>query len=168
MLQRNERVTNQFQEWKPFRRRGVKKPKHGTSYKLPLGNSSSKLRTINLAFHETHSEVNFLIDSGSDVSIIKKPLIEDFSKAYKIKDFILEGIGEGHFILSQAMTLNHELFSHTFLIVPENFKIYQDGILGGDFFERLGADIEIIGKVHKRKDSEKSTTSYPWMTQTQI
>lgn len=82
---------------------------------------------------------SFIVDSGSDISIIKRNKINSTNQLNFNKKFKLIGITEGTaetIAETQAVLYfnNNTKIVHNFQVVQENFPIPTDGILGRDFF----------------------------------
>ena len=99
------------------------------------------LKLSNFVFVETslnESANTFLLDTGSDISIIKQKFIKnlntDDTLTYKLK-----GIGEGTkstlgFVETNIL-LNNFTLNHKFQVVDNDFPIPCDGIIGDDFIK---------------------------------
>lgn len=88
-----------------------------------------------------------LVDSGSDVSILKlDSLHDDVWIRDTTKDkLVLTGIGSMITTIGQAdchLQLGNLKFIHPVHIVPREFQLDEDGIIGIDLLERIGAVID--------------------------
>lgn len=96
-----------------------------------------------MSVDECEEEVEFLLDCGSSVSIIKAEALEDDARVHVLKNPIgIEGIGNGIIYTKNyiELTLDSNIH-HVFLVVQDNFKIDQMGIIGSDFCHEQGAVI---------------------------
>ena len=83
-------------------------------------------------------QCSFIIDCGSDISVIKASKLR-FQQNYNPNDTcMISGIGNGTIHTYGALTTNLLIdefsFQHKLYIVNDNFPIPTDGILGRDFF----------------------------------
>lgn len=86
----------------------------------------------------TNSKCTLIIDSGADTSLFKIGKISALQKINPAKKFSLTGVTEGSMETLAETTTNlrfHNglIVNHTFQIVPNEFPIPTDGILGRDF-----------------------------------
>lgn len=87
-----------------------------------------------------------MVDSSSDISIIKINSIKN-NKAYNPNEqSYKQGIGKGSFTTigttNGFLQIGGYKIAKTFHIVDENFPIQVDGILGRDFFENSNSHID--------------------------
>ena len=85
------------------------------------------------------NKLTFLLDTGADLSVIKRSSLK-FRVKYALKGGIsIKGISD--MIMKTEGTITLKLFTdthettHTFHVVGSEFGIQYDGILGSDFFE---------------------------------
>jgi hypothetical protein len=100
----------------------------------------SDLDTISLKIGSRDSkEVKFLIDTGAEISIIKKSSLNN-AVSYKVhKGVEIKGIGNAvlrtdGIVELKLLTVKHEMV-HTFHMISEPSALQCDGILGKDFLE---------------------------------
>lgn len=102
-------------------------------------NSKINLPNFNLNFEEAQVKDNtFLFDTGAQISIINKNKLKNDIKLHhdKIK---LKGVGKyevktiGFCYLT--IKLKNKDIKHKFYVVPEDFQLSSDGIIGFDFME---------------------------------
>ena len=92
------------------------------------------------------SALSLMVDSSSDISIIKINSIKN-NKAYNPNEqSYKQGIGKGSFTTigttNGFLQIGGYKIAKTFHIVDENFPIQVDGILGRDFFENNNSHID--------------------------
>lgn len=84
----------------------------------------------------TYGSILFLVDSGAEISVIKLNHLNDDTMVKKEK-IIITGVGKGSIeslgMCKEKVLIDDSIFSHTFHIVPNDFPITMDGILGYDF-----------------------------------
>ena len=130
----------------------------------------SNLDTIQLRVDlGKESKLTFLLDTGADLSVIKRSSLQSMV-SYALKGGIsIKGISDT--IMKTEGTLTLKLFTdahettHTFHIVGSEFGIQYDGILGRDFFEDKQSIISycdqqiIMGDVVVKFDPKLDKTS---------
>lgn len=69
--------------------------------------------------------------------------MNDTARCYVLAEPLkLTGIGKGFVEVKHWVTLNfNNKVSHKFLVAEGKFKLREDGILGGDFFENQGVQV---------------------------
>lgn len=93
-----------------------------------------------------------LIDTGSDISILKVDSLHDDVTIYCGEQYklTLTGISGKITTLGEAdchIMVNDEIIEHTVHIVPVDFQLQADGIIGIDLLNRLGATIYCKEKI---------------------
>ncbi|KAI4472232.1 hypothetical protein M0802_017030 [Mischocyttarus mexicanus] len=91
-----------------------------------------------------NTPVTLLIDTGSQLNLIKEHLLTPGTTITEPYNLPLQGIGEGTVRTLGTVTL--EIFSRTalFHIVPRSMPTPGDGILGDEFFMNTGVTIDYI------------------------
>lgn len=94
----------------------------------------------------TNSKCTLIIDSGADISLFKIGKISPYQKINPAKKFNLTGVTDGSIETLAETTTNIRFHNgltveHTFQIVPNDFPIPTDGILGRDFLIKYRCNI---------------------------
>lgn len=127
----------------------------GRSEKCPHG--QGRISIINSAV-TTYLKINslqlfdnpnsFLLDTGADVSLIKLKYLKDETPCFENYRITLKGID--HNISNPIKTIcyvyldieiNNHLINHCFHVVPDNFPIPFDGLIGNDFIKQFQCHI---------------------------
>lgn len=97
---------------------------------------AATLKILNIDLRELKENANFLIDTGASICIIKKDMIRENTKIYKLKENLtLTGIGQGFLKIENYVILNFPGdVSHTFFIVDNIPFLQESGIIGNSFF----------------------------------
>lgn len=101
--------------------------------------------TTTLKVEEAENDaMTFLIDTGSSFSLVKPKALHDDVQCIRLENpLFLEGIGSGVERADYYVSLNVEKgLKHTFFVVPDEFGIDEDAILGNDFFIKFNAKID--------------------------
>lgn len=93
-----------------------------------------------------------LIDTGSDITILKVSSLHDNVTIYSGEEYRLRltGISGETTSLGEAdchIKMNDDIIEHTVHIVPVDFQLQADGIIGMDLLNKLGATIHCKEKV---------------------
>lgn len=83
-----------------------------------------------------------MIDSGSDVTLINQKFIEPSTSCNEADILLLQGISSQPVATlgsTSIVLLGQPIKIH---LVPHNFVLPHDGILGTDFFSKLGSTID--------------------------
>jgi transposase InsO family protein len=126
------------------------------------------LATLNLRTEGTKDEIiEYLVDTGSEVSVIKKGKLRG-DKMCRVSHIPLSGIGAG-VVTTRGSTglrisVRDEIFEHEFLVVPDDFPIPVDAILGLDFLTRQKITLDfdtgtVITQKHKLKLENRNFSS---------
>jgi hypothetical protein len=87
-----------------------------------------------------------MIDSGADISILKKQALTNLRDVNTLDNVFISGISSKHVKTIGSTIKNFSVqdnnFAHKFYIVDERITIDFDGILGNDFFVRKEAKID--------------------------
>lgn len=92
---------------------------------------------IYLNTQNTGNDITYLVDTQADISIIKVNSIHPNSSINTYNAISIRGVTDG--IINSLGTMEDTIFiqdtciTHTFQVVPENFNIPSDGIIGKDF-----------------------------------
>ncbi|KYN21197.1 hypothetical protein ALC57_06434, partial [Trachymyrmex cornetzi] len=89
---------------------------------------------------------NFMIDTGSDLNLIKRSVLKEEVKIDTLQTFDLSGITKGRtrtIGIAKLHLFNAEIPFH---VVPDTFPIFPDGILGTEFFQSQKATIDYLRK----------------------
>ena len=90
-----------------------------------------RLYSIRGRLHGTAGTIKLLVDSGTSINIIKENLIDRTrEKIPLIKEF---SMGNDKHRTSKVTKLKFQGKEHLFVIVPENFPIPENGIIGIPF-----------------------------------
>ena len=100
---------------------------------------------LNLAlFHNSSDLLTFLIDSGSDVSLIREQYLGQVEglRDDRIRDCEFKLNGAGGVItpsgkIDLRLDIGGDVYQHTFLIVTDHLPLNISGIIGRDFFEEI-------------------------------
>lgn len=91
--------------------------------------------------------VLFLVDTGAEVSLLKKSVnninnIINYNEKMELYGINLEST---HTLgtVQESLKIGNFAINHTFHLVPDNFPIEEDGILGKDFILKSGAIINL-------------------------
>lgn len=101
---------------------------------------------VTLDVEMTNSKCTLIIDSGADISLFKIGKILPHQHINPIRKFNLTGVTEGSIETLAETTTNLRFFNnltinHSFQIVPDEFPIPTDGILGRDFLIKYKCNI---------------------------
>ena len=104
-----------------------------------------------------------MIDTGSEVNILKLNTVRQTQEIDKNKQLQLRGIAKD--LVSTLGTIKITLMGNdvTFHVVQNDFPIKPQGILGTEFFIKLNASIH-----YSKKQLELNGTSIPFVNRTQI
>ena len=89
---------------------------------------------------------SFLIDTGSELNLIKIGLLKESVKIYTDKIYRLTGITEGIVETLGVSIITLENTQCEINIVPDNFPIEWDGILGVEYLKTQGAVLSFAGR----------------------
>ena len=112
------------------------------------------------------SYTHLLVDTGSDITLLKVSSLHDDVTIYSGENNRLKLIGISGRIttLGEAdchIRINNEIVEHVIHIVPIDFQLQADGIIGMDLLNKLNASIhckERLVEIHKLK-SENATAN---------
>lgn len=93
--------------------------------------------TINCTINEIHQTFNFLVDTQADICVIKQSSISgnpfvDTTNIINIRGIARDSL-RSYGTTNIDLHVNDDLITHEFHLVPEDFNIDSDGILGKDF-----------------------------------
>ena len=108
--------------------------------------SSSDLKKDNL---------RFLVDSGSELNIIKEDVLKDTLNVNYNQVFSLTGISKDSILTKGSTEIRFGEVRGTFNVVDKNFPIYWDGILGVEFLNQHRAKLCFDENVLSLKRSKK-------------
>lgn len=116
-------------------------------------NDSFKYVNLNLDILKS-KELKFLLDTGADISVVKRQFINENSICNPNIKCTIKGITEENVytlaVCDALISLSDEVqISHPFHIVPESFPINCVGILGKDFLEQFSCSIDYGTKLLK-------------------
>jgi hypothetical protein len=88
-----------------------------------------------------------MVDSGADISIVKKHVILDKNSINSLDNVYISGISSTQNIktlgaVTQEFFIQNQRFKHKFYVVDTRIAIDFDGILGGDFLTERKAIID--------------------------
>lgn len=102
--------------------------------------------------------IRLLIDTGADVSVIKIKNLENEVPVYE-KTIAMRGITQQEItaigLIIGHIKVDYKYITHDFYAVQDDFPIQQDGILGLDFLQKYGADIDL-------KNNRLTALGYTW------
>ena len=79
-------------------------------------------------------EYRLLVDSGAAINLIKEKILDHKDKKQRhLKKFIME---RDEHISTEAVTLNFSNKEHLFHVIPDDFPLPEDGIIGLKFFTK--------------------------------
>lgn len=95
----------------------------------------------------TKGNVLFLVDTGAEVSLLKRSVISVNNHINYNEKMELYGINldstQTLGTVQECLQIGNSVISHTFHLVPDEFPIDEDGILGKDFILKSGAVINL-------------------------
>ena len=91
----------------------------------------------------------FLIDTGSEISIIKRHLVPLDKVINRAETVLLKGVGTGE--SNTLGTIKIKVFGITTFVhvVPNDFFIPCEGVMGSSFFNEIGSIIDFENKIFK-------------------
>lgn len=110
-----------------------------------MNNSESSRKLLIVTFSVNNKELNFLVDTGAAISIIKSDTLKNLPNLDRKEEshgIQVCGIGEEKFEIKEYVILNvFNKYTHNFYVI--NINIPFDGILGIDFLKKYNAEINL-------------------------
>ena len=136
-----------------------------TAYSINLNNNNNKFVFLNVDILKNKNS-SFLIDTGADISIIKKAFIKEDVICFPNLKCTITGITtdqiqtlalcEGNIFLNDNKSI-----TQNFHIVSNEFPIKSMGILGKNFLEHYGCRIDYSNKVLEIPLTSDSSQKFP-------
>lgn len=103
--------------------------------------------------------IKFMINTGSEINIIKCDSVKTGIKINKEDVIKVSGITSSHIKTTGSLVVN--LFGKPirFYVVETTFPIEQNGILGSEFLKAVGANVSYTQQCVKVEDQEVSFTN---------
>ena len=117
---------------------------------------SGRLYSIRGQFLGTRGPVKLLVESGASLNVIKNGALQkNHLRHHEKTEFFM---GNDRHEARETVSLTLENVMHTFVVVPDNFPLSEDGIAGNPFlhsyeFNLTNRSLELNGRIYLLEDN---------------